>query len=677
MRSPSPNPIVFTLAFAFALAGAGTARAELTLTDIHAALNGVWRSGVAWGDFDNDGWLDIVLSGDSLFTGDTPFTRIYHNDGGVAFHYGSNALLGVYNSRVAWGDYDADGDLDLFVRGGVSGNSYAFLYRNDDGFFRHITGPPFTPGINAPVAWIDYDNDGDLDLALSGFKSPTTGFLQTSLFRNDGNSTFTLLPEGLPVGGDAITCADFDNDGYTDLLINGTYMRNLGDGHWAQSAVLPGNIGRSAVGDFDNDGDLDVFVFSSSTSEIYRNDGSAGFVGIHAGTDSLEAGAAKWIDFDNDGYLDVFQTGAVANAIPPAAPTRTHLYRNDQSGHFVPVAVSFPNAGADADWGDFDNDGDADLLLTGAGSTRRLAAVLRVDGVSSNAPPNAPTGLTSQIVGNQLLMSWHAATDDHTPSLGLSYNVRLGTHPGGDDIVPCMADAVTGKRRLSALGNAGEREWMKIQLPPMWDVLYWSVQAIDGAYLGSPFADEEVIGAVPALPTSVSAEAGTDGVHLLWYRAGALGEKNTVYRRETGSNWTALGSAVTGQTPETLSFIDTAVRSGARYAYRLGIPDGSTEVFTEEVWVEVPMSAVAFALEAVQPNPTPGGDIHVSFSLASAARASLALVDTKGRIVATESFSGAGRYSATLRAPQLENGRYFLRLEQSGKTLVRPLTVVE
>jgi hypothetical protein len=239
-----------------------------------------------------------------------------------------------------------------------------------------------------------------------------------------------------------------------------------------------------------------------------------------------------------------------------------------------------------------------------------------------------------------------------------------------------MADPVTGTRRITRLGNASERTWMKMQLPPAWDVLYWSVQAIDGSYAGSPFGQEQMIGgSVPALPTNMSAKAGPDGVRLLWYLVGTMGETNTVYRRESGSDWITLGTALPGE--QTLSFTDTSARPGTRYAYRLGIPDGQAEIFTEDVWVDVPEGSVSFALEPIQPNPAPGGSLHATFSLATAAPASLALVDTRGRILTTESFSGPGRYTASLRTSHLENGRYFLRLEQAGRTLVRALTVVE
>src|SRR5262249_12303729 len=132
-------------------------------------------------------------------------------------------------SAVAWGDYDGDGDLDLFEIG-QSGNNTASLMRNEGGgFFRRISGP-FQAAEQGSVAWFDCDNDGDLDLIESG--------AGTQLYRNDGNSVFTEigLGSGLPTGDNyiAISCFDFDGDGYTDVLLGGVLFRNLGNGKWAR-----------------------------------------------------------------------------------------------------------------------------------------------------------------------------------------------------------------------------------------------------------------------------------------------------------------------------------------------------------------------------------------------------------------------------------------------------------
>ena len=132
-------------------------------------------------------------------------------------------------------------------------------------------------------------------------------------------------------------------------------------------------------------------------------------------------------------------------------------------------------------WGDYDNDGDLDILLTGAG----VAKVYRNDGPPPNTPPNPPSSLAAVRNGGNVTFSWTGATDDHTPVTGLCYNLRVGTSLSGDLKVPGMA-LPTGFRKVPRLGNAQERTSWTIALPP--GPYDWSVQAIDASFLGSAFA---------------------------------------------------------------------------------------------------------------------------------------------------------------------------------------------
>jgi hypothetical protein len=307
----------------------------------------MYTTGVSWGDYDNDGDLDLVFAGTPDAAPSN--SRIYNNGGGGAFtDIGAGLAIAAYPS-VAWGDYDNDGDLDLLLAGydTVVGDGRTRIYRNNgNGTFTNIGAA--LPGIYTGVgAWGDFDNDGDLDILLMGFSG--TGNL-ARVYRNDGGGTFTDIGAGLP--------ALYD--------------------------------GSAAWGDFDNDGDLDILLSGNAGTEasptpvsvIFRNNGDGTFSDINAGLTGVWKSSAAWGDYDNDGDLDIVLMGnAGSNDVPHRI---TRIYRNDGGGVFTDIGAGLPgvNTGAVA-WGDYDNDGDLDLLLTGYTGTGGLARVYRNDGGGS------------------------------------------------------------------------------------------------------------------------------------------------------------------------------------------------------------------------------------------------------------------------------------------------------
>ncbi|MHC4674238.1 MAG: FG-GAP-like repeat-containing protein, partial [Planctomycetota bacterium] len=318
-------------------------------TDILAGLTGVSKPSLAWGDYDNDGDLDLTLTG---YTGGTRVSEIYNNNGGV-FTDIVAGLIGVNGASVAWGDYDNDGDLDLALAGVTGSSSRASrIYRNDDGIFTDSSAGLTDVG-SCSLAWGDYDQDGDLDLALAGFDSLTT---QVSKIYNNHAGTFTDIGAGLTgVNRCSLAWGDYDNDGDLDLALSG------------------------------NDG-------VSEVSKIYRNDGDDGlggwvFTEIAAGLIGVYSGELAWGDYDNDGDLDLAVMGF-------EGVTRvSKVYRND-AGTFADITTSLTgvNDGSLA-WGDFDNDGDLDLIQTGYDGSNRVATLYQNNNELPNTEPIAPTGL--------------------------------------------------------------------------------------------------------------------------------------------------------------------------------------------------------------------------------------------------------------------------------------------
>jgi hypothetical protein len=337
-----------------------------------------FSTGVAWGDYDNDGDLDLYLANCSSAN------KLFRNDGGGVFVDATSGPLGNTDCGygVAWGDYDNDGDPDLYLANCGSG-SWNLLLRNDGGgvFVDATTNPLWDPACGVGVIWADFDNDGDLDIYLVNADSSNI------LFRNDGGGTFVDATTG-PLGGStddrAAACADYDNDGDIDIyLVNGAMLPNKllrNDGNLVFVDVTAGPLGDMgsgwgvAWGDYDNDGDPDLYFANySSGNKLLRNDGNGVFVDVTTPTLADAGGFAKnvaWGDYDNDGDLDLFLSKGSGVSLGP-----NKLLRNDGGGTFVDAtsgALSDSGIWYGATLGDFDNDGDLDLYAANGGGANRL-----------------------------------------------------------------------------------------------------------------------------------------------------------------------------------------------------------------------------------------------------------------------------------------------------------------
>lgn len=711
-------------------------------TDINASLIAVDASSV-WGDYDNDGDLDILLTGNTNFTGS--FAKIYRNNGSGSFTVdatASSALAGVYNSSVSWGDYDNDGDLDILLIGNSGAGLISRVYKNNGSSFSDLAAG--LPGVDfGSAAWGDYDNDGDLDILLTGDLGSVNRIAR--VYKNNGNDTFTDINATalLGVTYSSVAWGDYDNDGDLDILLTGKqnsgvdvakiYRNDVGS--FLDSGVSLQAVSQSSVawGDYDNDGDLDILLAGAKadgqgTSIIYQNNGNGSFADISAALPAFKYGSVAWGDYDNDGKLDILSTGGSQIA---------KVYRNNGSGSFVDSGASLTGVyTGSAVWGDYDNDGDLDILLTGFASAS-TSIVYKNNTITANTAPAAPANLIATVSGSSVTFSWNKATDSQTPQNGLTYNLRLGTAAGGAQKLSPMANVSNGYRRVPRLGNTNHRASWTIKNVPS-GTYFWSVQAIDHAFAGSAFAGEKSFAVTPSAPTNLalnkpataSSTTGTNSANkavdgststywesgsvsstaVAWYRVD-LGTTQTVARvvvkwegsyyakkydiqiSTNDATWTTVytDNAGNGKTDD-ISF----AAASARYVrlYNRAHKKSTDRVDEIEVYAS-PGSAVAkqddgdseivevpipteIALHQNYPNPF-NPSTTISFSLPEEAHVTLKIYNAIGEQVATlvDEQRNAGIHKVVFEARTLASGVYFTVFNAGDVRQVRRLMLLK
>ena len=592
---------------------------------------------------------------------------------------------------VAWGDYDADGRPDLFLTNQPDLQTVAdavdHLFRNDgpdggdpDGWlFGDATAPPLDDDLYGQgAAWGDFDGDGDLDLYKANMQISQGYYAPNRLYRNQGNGTFTdiAVSAGVVDGGDGrgVAWADFDQDGDLDLYLanhgaNRLY-RNDGEnpglpGQWVFTNVAPADgsgIGdgqatmSAAWADFDNDGDQDLYTVDDDggVNRLFRNDGEDPgqpgdwiFTEVAASLGVADAGdgaGAAWGDFDEDGWVDLYVTNDGAN----------RLYRNlgasvgaGGAPLFQEVAAVCGDGLADAGngtgvaWADYDNDGDLDLYLGNAwpegGGTTAANRLFRNDGPLVGPP------------GGRFFTDVAAEGGGLLADTGSAGGLAWADHDDDGDLDLYLANTEGGRNRLFRNDVAGGNHWLHLDLTSVranTAAIGARVRVLAGGVIrcryvdgGSGFLSQGSL----TVEFGLGAATTVDAVEILW----PTGYLQYLYGVAVDQRLAVLGDDPTDVGP--------------------GLPDAAPKVL---------------ALHQNFPNPF-NPSTTIRFELPVDARVRLDVFRLDGGRVArlADAVMPAGRHGIVWRglddrgAP-VASGVYFYRLETGDARMVRRMTLL-
>ncbi len=484
--------------------------------DANAGLPGgdFWPSSVSWADYDSDGYLDVLISGCPDAECSTVASRLYHNNKNGTFtentHAGLPGVLSLFGEGVAtWADYNNDGRLDVLLTGtnspGISlgsPNSLAFgsasssvtkLDRNNgDGSFSEDA----HAGLPAPLSvwpnsasWSDYDADGYEDVLISGCSDVDCSTVVSRLYRNNGNGTFSENTRAnLPgvfsavFGANPATWSDYDGDGRSDVLLTGV----TGIGFLLNSAASQRNLVDPAE---------PVFV-----TKLFHNNGDGTFSeNTHAGLPTTMITYAAWGDYNSDGRLDL-----LINYLPDDLSFNyiATLFRNNGDGSFSEdTSERHESTIIGLAWGDYNADNRPDILVSDL-SWGMNSGIYKNNSTAAVTPTAAPTKLTARLTAKRwITFSWlDSASKNSTNSI--TYNLRVGTKPGGSDIVSPLSNS-SGARQVAQYGNAEGRTFAKLRIINA-GTYYWDVQAVGANFAGSSFGLEQMFVIPPKLTLAVS-----------------------------------------------------------------------------------------------------------------------------------------------------------------------------
>jgi hypothetical protein len=356
---------------------------QALFTDSSKITDTTYGIHAAFGDYDNDGDQDIILAN---YVGNGYLYK-YNSGASTYADDRSNAgltNLAVLSTGVLFGDHNNDSYLDTIIsRAGLDLALYQNYNNSTAGSYSSVSVTAFPANPNAlKTAWVDYDNDNNLDL----YVGISSGALY--MFKNGGSASYTLTDQTSAAGLASITTrgkvafGDYDGDRDQDFFANTTstdlFYKNNGNATFTSVASSTTNIsgatdGQASFGDYDNDSDVDLFIAHSGQDVLYKNNNNGSFTSVATSVGLTESSSKPgevgiWCDFNNDGYLDLYVANSGSNA--------NFIYINDTDGTFTELGSTIGlNQTKDTRWaicGDYDADGDMDIFVANYNEAQSL-----------------------------------------------------------------------------------------------------------------------------------------------------------------------------------------------------------------------------------------------------------------------------------------------------------------
>jgi hypothetical protein len=465
------------------------------------------KSSISWGDYDRDGDMDLAIMGQSNSVG--AVTAIYENKDG-SFEDTNQNFTNVYDGDISWVDLNKDGWLDLVVSG-FNQTAKTSIYINKEGqYFETSTTDWGIPNAYRSVmSWGDLDNDGDIDLAMSGLLDSGDDFFHTGYLRVDGEERFTptLIGYFSAINGDH-AIADFDQDSDNDIIFSGEYGNEIRSQIKLNSFISPNDPKYENLPlkySRDNEENIPVALTNSSI-ETYFNQTSKELSYILMGRDSndelqvvvrsvggldrksntpavaLENGDIAVGDINNDGFNDFLFTGEDSNGSAVTKLFYTNASKIFESDfNFVGLREST------AEFVDYDSDGDLDIFITGLSDSGAETILYQVNLNSKvNTAPTEVKNLSVTDLGyGNVKFDWDESTDDFSNAVG--YSLKIGTSEGGTELSNTLSNLETGSRLISAPPPIQTNQFETNLYP---GIYYISAQSIDPGVKASKFSDE-------------------------------------------------------------------------------------------------------------------------------------------------------------------------------------------